>query len=195
MTADTAELVRGAAFRRLLRTGRPASSAQLAAELDKSEADIRAVVDELLGRGWLRGDDHDHVVGASGLSIHPDRHEIVLDGRQFWTWCAYDFLGIFAALGASGHALSSSPDDPEPLLIRFQDGQPEPSSLVLLLPDEDLATSCTSVYDQWCPNSNLFRTPAAAANWATAHGVTATVLELSEGAVRGAAYWRPLVAG
>jgi len=30
----------------------------------------------------------------------------VTTGRRFWTWCAYDILGILGALKASGSALS-----------------------------------------------------------------------------------------
>ena len=41
-----------------------------------------------------------------GLRVTKDRDEIELDGRCFWTWCAYDILGIFGALKASGSALS-----------------------------------------------------------------------------------------
>ena len=32
------------------------------------------------------------VVGSAGLSVRPDRHEIEVEGREFWTWCAYDSL-------------------------------------------------------------------------------------------------------
>jgi alkylmercury lyase len=121
------------------------------------------------------------------LSIHPDRHQIELDGRRFWTWCAYDILGIFAALRATG----PPPRTPK-LEILFRDGQPEPAPLVLFLPDDDFAACCTSMYDQWCPNSNFFRTAQAASDWATAHGVTGSVLTLPDAAELGAKRWRPL---
>jgi hypothetical protein len=64
--------------------------------------------------------------------------------------------------------------------IGFTAGQPEPVPLVLLVPDEDYAACCASVYDDWCPNSNFFHTFEAARSWAAAHGVTADVLTLPE---------------
>jgi alkylmercury lyase len=194
--ADTfAALVRAAAFRRLLRTGAPATPARLAGDLDHPEHELGPVIADMLKQGRLRVDPDGCVVGAAGLSIHPDRHRIELDGRRFWTWCAYDFLGIFAALGATGQASSPSPAGGPPLDVHFSDGRPEPSTLVLFLPDEDVAACCTSVYDQWCPNSNMFRSAEDAMGWANAHGVRGSVLTLPDAAERGAQRWRPLLEG
>jgi len=77
--------VRDAAFRRLLRTGTAATAEQLAADLDRSHEEVTAAVTALAGRGSLRLDEHGAVIGAGGLSVQPDRHEIELDGRRFWT--------------------------------------------------------------------------------------------------------------
>lgn len=191
--SDTlAEQVRGAAFRRLLRTSAPATSAQLADDLHEPEHDLRSAIEDLTAQGWLRLDSDGGITGSAGLSIHPDRHQINLDGSTFWTWCAYDILGIYAALGATGHARSTSPSNGRPLEIAFRDGQPEPSTLVLFLPDDDYTACCTSMYEQWCPNSNLFHTTDDATSWATDHGVTGTVLTLPDAAELAAARWRPL---
>lgn len=193
LTSDpVAERIRGAAFRRLLRTGTPASATQLAYDLEYTEPAVRTAIDGLAGQGSLRLDDQGRVIGSAGLSIKPDRHEIDLDGRRFWTWCAYDILGIFAALGASGYARSTSPDTGTPLQVGFTDGQPEPAPLVLFLPDDDYAACCTNTYEQWCPNSNLFHTADAATTWATTHGVTGKVLTLADAAQRGGPAWQAL---
>jgi hypothetical protein len=63
----------------------------------------------------------------------------------------------------------------------------------LFLPDDD-PDRCTSAYDQWCPNSNLFHSAEAAQRWAAAHGITGQVLTLTQAAERGGARWRPLTA-
>lgn len=191
MTTPTPEAaqVRTAAFRRLLHTGTPVAPEQLADDLGTT--DVRTVVDELAGQGRIRLDAEGRIVGSAGLSVRPDRHKIDLDGRRFWTWCAYDYLGIFAALGASGEARSASPDG-QHYQIRFDAGQPEPAPVVLFLPDDDYAACCTSMYEQWCPNSNMFGDTAAATSWASEHSVTGQVLTLPQAAERGAARWAPL---
>lgn len=188
-TTPEAAQVRAVAFRRLLHIGTPVTSEQLADDLNTTN--VHALVDELADQGRIRLDDEGRIVGSAGLNVRPDRHEIDLDGRRFWTWCAYDFLGIFAALGARGEARSTSPDG-QHYRIRFRDGQPEPRPLVLFLPDEDYAACCTSMYEQWCPNSNLFGSTAAATSWASAHRITGQVLTLPQAAERGAARWAPL---
>ncbi len=51
------------------------------------------------------------------------------------------------------------------------DGQPQKSRAVLFRPDADLMSCCNNVYEDWCPNSNLFANRASARKWATEHGL------------------------
>lgn len=188
-----ADGVRAAAFRRLLRTGGPARLSEIAADLGQSEAATRAAVEPLRDRGSLRLDPEGRVVGAGGLSVTTDRHAITLAGRRFWTWCAYDILGIFGATRLGGHAVSPCPEGGAPIEIRFRRGRPEPVEAVLFLPDEDLMAACENVYEQWCATSNFFRTRAAASSWASAHAVRGAVLALDEAATIAASDWAGLV--
>ena len=184
-------LVDGAAFRRLLSTGQPATPAQLAEDLRRPEPDVQVAVDDLQQQGQMRLDENGRVVGSAGLSIRPDRHEIHLDGRQFWTWCAYDFFGIFAALDANGYASSVTPDTGQTVQINFRDGQPQTTGFVLFLPADD-PTCSADAYDAWCPHSNLFHSADAARKWAADRGVTGHVLTAAEATERGARAWRPV---
>lgn len=185
--------VRVAAFRRLLRTGVAASLADIAAELAQPEEAVRAAADALRARGSLRFDPERRVVGAGGLSVTPDRHAITLAGRPFWTWCAYDILGVFGATGLSGHAVSPCPEGGAPIEVQFERGRPQPVEAVLFLPDEDLMAACENVYEQWCATSNFFRSRAAASSWASAHAIRGAVLALDEAAKAAASEWSRLV--
>jgi hypothetical protein len=185
----------GAAFRRLVTTGAPAPISALAVDLGRPEPQIRLAVEELKSEGSIQVDDQSRVVGAAGLSIGPDRHRIELGRRTFWTWCAYDILGIFGSLQADGTAHSSSPATGESLVVRFRRGRPEPTSLVLFRPDNDYLTCCTNVYEDWCPNSNFFESSEAASAWAAARGIPGRVMDLAEGADLATASWEPLAAG
>jgi hypothetical protein len=187
--------VSGAAFRQLLRTGAAAPISDLAADLDRPEPEIESAVEKLKGEGGIQVDDQGRVVGAAGLSIGPDRHRIELGERTFWTWCAYDILGIFGALLADGTAQSASPDSRESLEVRFHQGRPEPTSLVLFRPDDDFRSCCASVYEDWCSNSNFFESREAATTWAAARGIPGRVLDLAEAAELATRNWEPLAAG
>ena len=125
----------------------------------------------------------------------PDRHEIEVEGRRFWTWCAYDILGIFGALGVSGRAISPSPPDRKPIEIRFIRGRPRPSDAVLFRPDAELMDCCDNVYDQWCPNSNLFPSRTVAEAWASEHGLSGKVLSLNEAADLATEDWKSVTDG
>lgn len=190
-TDPTTRSVDAAAFRRLLHTGEPATTTQLADDLQQPEATVQAAIDELHRQGQLRLDDDGRILGSAGLSIRPDRHEIHLNGRQFWTWCAYDFFGIFAALDASGHATTVTPDTGQTVRIDFRHGLPDAAEFVLFLPADD-PTCSADAYDAWCPHSNLFRSADAARKWAADRGVTGHVLTAAEATERGARAWRPV---
>jgi alkylmercury lyase len=192
VTAAIGARVRDAAFARLLRTGSPATAGELATDLAVPVEEVWAAIAALHGAGRIRLDARGDVAGSAGLSVAADRHEIEIDGRRFWTWCAYDILGIFGALGANGAARSSSAQSGMPVVVRFLDGLPEPTPVVVFVPD---AHGCANVYEEWCPNSNFFEDAAAAEAWSRTHQVPGRLLPLAEAGVLAAREWRPLIAG
>jgi hypothetical protein len=58
-----------------------------------------------------------------------------------------------------------------------------------------LAASCTSVYEEWCPNSNLFEDKGAARDWSARHGLEGRVLNLDEASEEATGEWLPLFRG
>ncbi len=46
--------------------------------------------------------------------------------------------------------------------------------------DEELTSSCENVYEDWCPNSNLFANKELATRWAEQHSLPGSVLDLGE---------------
>jgi hypothetical protein len=81
--------VRRAAFHQLL-SGRSADIETVADEAGLSTDAAREAVDLVVSVGMAEVDDGT-IVGIHGL---------ILDGVEVWTWCAYDIVGIAAALGA-----------------------------------------------------------------------------------------------
>jgi len=148
--SDSQALIRRVAFRLLVTKQKPIEMEELAEATGIKSNRLSGLLDELNSAGRIRRDTAGRVVGSAGLSVIPDRHEIHLQGRKFWTWCAYDILGIFGALGASGRAISPRPGGPV-IELQFQRGRPVDNHAVLFRPDEDLMSFCENVYEEWCP--------------------------------------------
>ncbi|MBO0838514.1 MAG: hypothetical protein J2P28_23780 [Actinobacteria bacterium] len=189
------EEIRKAAFRRLLGLAAPARVADVAADLGRPLQEVRRAAADLAARGRLQVDDQGRIAGSAGLSVQPDRHTIDLAERRFWTWCAYDILGIFGALGAGGFASSPNPLGGQPLKVAFEQGRPRSDDLVLFLPGGGGKDSCKNVYEEWCPNSNFFESRDAALRWAADQGLPGNVLTLAEASELATADWERLVAG
>jgi len=190
--SDSQALIRKAAFRLLLAHAVPIGVEQLAAVTGIKPGLVSIVLDELDGAGRIRRDQSGHLVGSAGLSVTPDRHAIELNGRKFWTWCAYDILGIFGALGASGRALSPSPGG-QAIEIDFKHGRPVNKDAVLFRPDEELMSRCENVYEEWCANSNLFADADQARRWAEQRGMRGRILDLDEASDLGTRGWADVV--
>jgi Alkylmercury lyase/DprA winged helix domain len=189
---DSQALIRRIAFRLLLKQSQPIRIDELSAATGIKSDRLFRLLDELDSAGRIRRDKGGQVVGSAGLSVIPDRHEIELEGRKFWTWCAYDILGIFGALGASGRALSPSPGAPS-IELQFERGRPVGNRSVLFRPDEELMSCCESVYEDWCPNSNLFADAEQATRWAEQRRMRGRVMELDEASDLGTKDWAGVI--
>jgi alkylmercury lyase len=167
--------------------GRPVTVECLAAVLGRDAETVEQALGRLEQAGRTRRNSAGAVTGSLGLSVEPTAHELIVDGARRWTWCAYDAVGILAALGASGQVRSRSPYTGTPIELAFEQGRPAAGSQVVVF----LAQGpCVSVVEDWCPLVNFFEDPDAAAAWAAQHGVAGTAVPLPEAAATGAAAWR-----
>jgi alkylmercury lyase len=188
------------AFRLLLADARPASPAQLAAALASDPDQVARTLARLDQQSRVRLDPGGAVAGSHGLSVTPTRHELLLqeeagERRRFWTWCAWDAVGILAALGASGRVRSTSPSSGAPVEVTFDRGglsRADPA-LVVFFADADCCGS-DSVIDEWCPLVNFFEHADAARAWAAKRGVGGTAVPLAEATERGKDAWTRWVA-
>ena len=190
--SDSQDLIRRAAFRLLLAHSAPIDVDQLTTATGISTERLSWLLDELDGAGRIRRDESGRVIGSAGLSVVPDRHQIELDGRRFWTWCAYDILGIFGALGASGRALSPSPGAGM-IEINFKRGRPVSNDAVVFRPDDALMNCCENIYEEWCPNSNLFADAEQAHRWADQRGIRGRIMDLDEASDFGTTDWADVI--
>ena len=184
--------IRHAAFRGLLTTAAPVNAADLAVRADLSMEVVSAGLRELAGAGRVHVTHNDQVIGSAGLSVVPSRHELLLGGRLFWTWCAWDAVGILGALRASGVIRSRDPLTGAAIAISFTAGLPEPSHVAMFRADDE---GYASIRDEYCPLTNLFHDGQTAEAWARERGVRGIVAALPEATTAAAQEWSELVAG
>ncbi|MGH2951204.1 MAG: organomercurial lyase, partial [Solirubrobacterales bacterium] len=94
------------ALYRHLADGEPVAAAALAAHLDGDEAEIAATLERWPG---VYRSEAGHVVAFGGLAIPEMPHRFRIDGRQLYTWCAWDALFIPELIGRTAEVESRSP--------------------------------------------------------------------------------------
>ena len=180
--------MRRAAFNQLL-SGQPASVETVADEAGLAQGQAQEAANLVASVG-IAEVDKGIIIGMDGLTTRPTRHGLVLNGIQLWTWCAYDIVGIGAALGVEAVGDTTCGACGEPIKIVIRAGQPEEQGAVGWLPDE----SCSNVMAEFCPSALLFCSQAHLDEWKTREGVGAgEALDLESLAERGRSFWGSLV--
>jgi alkylmercury lyase len=129
------------------------------------------------------------IVGMDGLTTRRTRHRLTLDGVEMWTWCAYDIVGIAAALGADAVGEIQCGICERPADVVIKQGEPEKSPLIGWIPDE----SCSNVMAEFCASALLFCSQEHLGEWRARDTTgSGTALDLSALAQRGRSFWQPL---
>lgn len=181
-----AELVRAWAFRLLLERGVPIDAALIAKRSGLASDELAAALTTLEDEGRLRRDPVGHIIGSAGLSLDPTRHQIQIDDAKWWTWCAFDALGILAALGRGGRVTSVCAQSGAPLQLHFAGSTPASTSIVIFVADEGAAGS---LIDDWCPRNNFFRSEDIARQWVASRRFAGQVLSVEDGAALAVERW------
>jgi hypothetical protein len=166
--------LQASAFRILLQTVKPVSVDHLATRMDAT-ADITSGIEELQRSGHIRLDSDGCIVGAIGLSLHPTMHELLIDGSRLWAWCAFDVIGIFGSLRASGLVRSADPSNDENILLEFVDGVPQDKGRIVFMAD---VQSNSALCEDWCSKVNFFTSAPSAEVWAQTTGVVGSLVSV-----------------
>lgn len=169
------ELVQATAFRSLLRTGQHVAVDDLATSTNLDNSTLTRCADRMRQVGHITLTSNGLIDGAAGLSLAPTGHEISINGRRFWTWCALDVLGIFGALRASGSAKSSDPSCGESIEFQFIDGVPQDMNFTVFMAN---LCNVTSVCRDWCPSINFFVSKSSAEEWARKNAASGSVISV-----------------
>lgn len=179
---DAHELVRETAFALLLRERRPITTDELAKA--SGALNLVPVLDALAEAGWIDRADG-AVTGSAGLSLTDGPHCLRLGSGAFRTWCAYDALGIPAALRADAEVETACGLCGARIAVPMMAGRPEctgPEQLWLAEGGGDLRTS-------FCTPTVLLCGPEHGTAWAERHEHRGTLLDLAQAAAKGGQAW------
>jgi hypothetical protein len=182
---DAVGMLREAAFALILRDHRPVEPVVLAAAIDLDGEATKRAAATLAQAGWLDLDASGRIVGAAGLSLTTGSHGLALDDTTFRTWCAYDSLGIAAALGADALVETACGQCHTPISVKFQGGRPDrdgPERLWLAEGGDDLRGS-------FCTPTVLLCGEDHGLTWAQGQDGRGRLLDLQEAARLGAVDW------
>jgi hypothetical protein len=183
--ADLHERIREAAFALLLTERRPIDPDEIAISTGTPKAGLPAVLDQLGGAGWIDRDEHGRVTGSAGLSLTTGPHRLSIDGTEFRTWCAYDSIGIAAALAADTAIRTDCAVCDKEIALDTHAGQPPANRPERLW----LASGGADLRGDFCDPTVLLCSPEHAAVWAEQQGGNGRAVDLAEAARLGAEAW------
>ena len=126
--------VRSTAFQAIV-AGEVVDTTALARATALAPEHVDAVLGRLISRGLaVIEPGTGRVVGIGGLSLVPTQHRLRMRGREFFTWCAWDAIGIPSALAEDATVSSSCGECGQALNVELSAGQvtrAEPSTTLL----------------------------------------------------------------
>jgi alkylmercury lyase len=113
---------------------------------------VEQAVATLVAQGRAEVDESGRMVGIHGLTLRHTRHRFDVAGRPRNTWCAFDSVGIPAALGLDAVARTDCPTCGAELAVEIVAGVPSGGDAVLWLPSPPAA----NLLAEFCANADLF---------------------------------------
>jgi alkylmercury lyase len=149
---------------RLLAGGHPVAPGRLARALQMNAEQMAEVLASLAD---LEVDQSGNVVGW-GLTFIPTPHRFLIQGQQFYTWCALDALTYPALLQVVASVESSCPVSAAPVTLSVtpagvHDLTPPGSVVSLVIPEP--GSSCNGDRGSFCTRSLFFRSRRDALLW------------------------------
>ena len=129
---DTDLEVRHAVYEHFVATGEAPTAAGLASTLGIESQEAVAAFQRLFERRLLvLAADREQILMAPPFSGVPTQHRVIVDGREYFANCAWDALGIVAALHRDGLVRSRCEQTLEPLDIPVHAAGPDPVPCVI----------------------------------------------------------------
>ncbi|MDQ3963330.1 MAG: organomercurial lyase [Actinomycetota bacterium] len=154
---------------RLLREGDPVTDSDIATS---TSLGLKEVGSRIANWPGVYRDDNGSVIGFWGLTIaEMPPHEIILDGRTLWAWCAWDTLFLPRRLGATLDVRSLCPVTGERISLRVSSSrvksvEPEHVVVSFLEPNRPFDAD---VIGSFCHYVHFFADKVAGEKWTADH--------------------------
>ena len=204
------------AFGALVANPEPVDVARLATLSGLDRSIVGAALLRLAAAGRIDRDDTGRVLGAAGLTIADAPHGLELGGHAYRTWCAFDAIGIPAALGADARIETTCPVCDRQISIALAVGRPPASGDAPTLGEASnpvdpnahgdaptpgdraapggvrlwLSDGGADMRADFCTPTVLLCSREHALEWADRQGGHGRVLDLAEATIEGAQSWR-----
>ena len=127
-------------------------------ELLPNEEMAIVTAEALVRRGRAEVDTDGRLIGIHGVTLRDTRHRFIADGAVHNTWCAFDSIGIPAALQLDAVAQTDCPACGTTLQVMIEGGEPSGGELMLWLPSPQgahLMTEFCAAADLYCSIEHL----------------------------------------
>ena len=126
MLTDQQRRVRKAIFDSVIEKGDFPSLSELSRHLDQDETHLRSTLLELAGQHEVVLDERGELSMVMPFSASKTPHYVNIEERSWWANCAWDALGITAAMKQDGEIQTECPLTGEVLTLRSGPGGLDP---------------------------------------------------------------------
>jgi alkylmercury lyase len=161
------------ALYRELAKGQAVDATQLGRALGVSVSESSALLRRDSLKCAIYPDDEGRVLGFGGLAAAPMHHRFTVDGRELWTWCAWDSLFLPEIIGRPARVASPDPETGEVVRLivtpqRIESVEPSGAVISFVWPDaESFRTSAANIMAKFCHFIYFFASPTSGERWAT----------------------------
>src|SRR5215831_645786 len=111
-------------FQQAAETARVPQPPQIAAALERSQADVEEALQQLAaGKVLILAPNDGNIWAANPFCAVPSAFRVETRGKTYWGICIWDALGIVAALGTDAIIRSCCGDCSEPITLEIASGE------------------------------------------------------------------------
>lgn len=182
---ELAVQVRELAFGLLLHTRAPVETSSLAVLSQTDPTMVESTLDVLARAGRIDRDEQGRALGSAGLTLAHGPHGLEIGGHAFRTWCAFDALGIPAALETDARVETACAVCGRSISVELQDGRATVAGNAILW----LSAGGADMRADFCTPTVLLCSEAHAHIWAERQAGRGKALGLTAAVAEGALNW------